>query len=71
MFISTLARCGPYQLMLLQLETIASAALAHVNGQHAAYLGLLTPGWLSWGISWFYVFVVAEMMQATVAVPVI
>ena len=46
-FISTLARCGPYQLMLLQLETIASAALAHVDGQHAAYLGLLTPGWLS------------------------
>ena len=58
--------------MLLQLETIAIATLAHVDGQHADYLGLLTPGWLRWGVSWFYVFVVvAEMMQAAVAVPVI
>ena len=58
--------------MLLQLKIIASTAVAHVDGQHTAYLGLLTPRWLSWRVSWLYVFVVvAQMMQTAVAISVV
>ena len=57
--------------MLLQLETIDSSALAHIDGKHAACLSLLASGRLSWCVCRLYVFVVVDHMQTTVAVPVV